>query len=136
MRTLVQATIKQVGQTITVKGWVQSRRDHGGLIFIDIRDHTGIAQLVIQPETAEAFKIAEQLRDEFVIEASGEVRERAEDLKNPHLETGSIEVKVNMLSILNRSEALPIQIHNEPRSASPQDAAAPASTCRTVSAGA
>jgi aspartyl-tRNA synthetase len=113
MRTLVQATIKQVGQTITVKGWVQSRRDHGGLIFIDIRDHTGIAQLVIQPETAEAFKIAEQLRDEFVIEASGEVRERAEDLKNPHLETGSIEVKVNMLSILNRSEALPIQIHNE-----------------------
>ena len=113
MRTLTKDTVGQVGQTITVKGWVQSRRDHGGLIFIDVRDHTGIAQLVIQPETAEAFGIAEQLRDEFVISASGLVRDRGEGLKNPNIPTGGIEIKVDQLSILNRAEPLPIQIHSE-----------------------
>src|SRR5688572_21916812 len=102
MRTLVKDTVGSAGQTVLVKGWVQSRRDHGGLIFIDIRDHTGIAQLVIVPETEESFKIAEQLRDEFVIQASGLVRERAEDLKNPNIETGGIEIKVEELKILNR----------------------------------
>ena len=71
MRTLATESIKQVGQTITTMGWVQSRRDHGGLIFIDLRDHTGLLQLVINPETAEAFKTAEELRDEFVIAATG-----------------------------------------------------------------
>jgi aspartyl-tRNA synthetase len=113
MRTLVQDSVNHVGENIAVKGWVQSRRDHGGLIFIDIRDHTGIAQLVIQPETAEAFANAEQLRDEFVISVSGEVREREENLKNPHLETGAIELKVTELTILNRAEPLPIQIHGD-----------------------
>jgi aspartyl-tRNA synthetase len=113
MRTLVQDSVNHVGENIEVKGWVQSRRDHGGLIFIDIRDHTGVAQLVIQPETAEAFAIAEQLRDEFVISASGSVHERDESLKNPHLATGSIEIKVTNLEILNRSEPLPIQIHGD-----------------------
>jgi aspartyl-tRNA synthetase len=78
MRTLVKDTVGAVGQTVTLKGWVQSRRDHGGLIFIDLRDHTGIAQLVIQPDDAESFTIAEQLRDEFVIKAEGTVREREE----------------------------------------------------------
>ncbi|HEX7633329.1 MAG TPA: aspartate--tRNA ligase [Candidatus Saccharimonadales bacterium] len=113
MRTLVQDTVQQIGQDVTVKGWVNSRRDHGGLIFIDVRDHTGVAQLVIQPDDPEAFKIAEQLRDEFVIEAGGTVRERDQNLKNPNIATGEIEIKVNMLSILNRSEALPIQIQGE-----------------------
>ena len=80
MRTLATQSIKQVGQTITAMGWVQSRRDHGGLIFIDLRDHTGLLQLVINPETAEAFKIAEELRDEFVIAATGTVAERDESL--------------------------------------------------------
>lgn len=113
MRTLVKDSVNHVGENIVVKGWVQSRRDHGGLIFIDVRDHTGIAQLVIQPETADAFAVAEQLRDEFVINASGEVREREENLKNPHLETGSIEIKVTGLTILNRAEPLPIQIQGD-----------------------
>lgn len=113
MRTLVQDSVNHVGENIEVKGWVQSRRDHGGLIFIDVRDHTGVAQLVIQPETPEAFAIAEQLRDEFVISASGDVHERDEALKNPHLATGSIEIKVTNLEILNRSEPLPIQIHGD-----------------------
>ena len=113
MRTLVKDTPRQTGQQVTVKGWVQSRRDHGGLIFIDIRDHTGIAQLVVQPEDAAAFANAEQVRDEYVIKAIGTVRERADDLKNPNIETGNIEIKVDELDVLNRSEPLPIQIHGE-----------------------
>lgn len=113
MRTLATATTSKTGQQAIVKGWVNSRRDHGGLIFIDLRDHTGVVQLVIQPDDAEAFKVAEQLRDEFVIEAAGEVRQRDDNLKNPNIETGSIEIKVNKLSILNRAAPLPIQIQGE-----------------------
>jgi aspartyl-tRNA synthetase len=109
MRTLATESINSVGQTITAMGWVQSRRDHGGLIFIDLRDHTGLLQLVINPETAEAFKLAEELRDEYVIAATGTVNERDENLRNPHLETGSVEVKVSDIRILNRAETLPIQ---------------------------
>lgn len=113
MRTYASATPKAIGQSVTVKGWVNSRRDHGGLIFIDLRDHTGIAQLVIQPETADAFTVAEQLRDEFVVSASGLVRERAENLRNPNISTGSIEIKIESLEILNRAEPMPIQIHGD-----------------------
>lgn len=109
MRTLITDTVSVVGQSVTVKGWVSSRRDHGGLIFIDVRDHTGIVQLVVSPEAAEAFKLAEEARDEFVIAATGEVRERDENLRNPHLPTGTIEVIVESITILNRSETLPIQ---------------------------
>ncbi|MGB4795979.1 MAG: aspartate--tRNA ligase [Candidatus Saccharimonadales bacterium] len=109
MRTLAAESIKQVGETITTMGWVQSCRDHGGLIFIDLRDHTGLLQLVINPETAEAFKTAEELRDEFVIAATGTVNERDENLRNPHLETGGVEVKVTEICILNRADTLPIQ---------------------------
>ena len=111
-RTFSKNAVGCIGKTITVKGWVNSRRDHGGLIFIDLRDHTGIVQLTIQPEAAQAFKIAEELRDEFVIAATGEVKERAEDLKNPNIDTGSIEIFVGEIKILNRSEALPIQVNS------------------------
>lgn len=113
MRQLVKEVISAIGETVTIKGWVQSRRDHGGLIFIDVRDHTGIAQLVINPDTAEAFNIAEQLRDEYVISATGTVVEREESLKNPKLASGSIEIKVTNLEILNRAAPLPIQISGE-----------------------
>ena len=113
MRSFAADTVNKIGQTVTVKGWVNSRRDHGGLIFVDVRDHSGVVQLVIQPEQSEAFKVAEQLRDEFVIAATGTVRERSEELKNPNIPTGSIEIKVDELTILNRSEPLPIQIHGE-----------------------
>jgi len=109
MRTLARDTVSKTGSELTVMGWVQSRRDHGGLIFIDLRDHTGLLQLVINPESAEAFKIAEELRDEYVIAATGQLSERSENLRNPHLETGNVEVKVNDIRILNRAETLPIQ---------------------------
>lgn len=109
MRTLTKDTPNQVGQELTVQGWVQSRRDHGGLIFIDLRDHTGLLQLVINPDTAEAFKLAETLRDEFVISATGTLNEREEGLRNPNLATGGVELKVSELQILNKSDVLPIQ---------------------------
>ncbi len=108
-RTYSSEAPQLVGQQISVSGWVHSRRDHGGLIFIDVRDHTGILQLVINPETPEAFGIAEQLRDEFVIRAEGMVREREGDLKNDKIATGGIEVAVESITILNRAETLPIQ---------------------------
>lgn len=106
------------GETTTVSGWVHTRRDHGGLIFIDLRDHTGIIQLVIQPEHTEAFELAGQLRDEFVISAVGRIKERDESLKNPNIETGAIEFVVDTIRLLNKSEALPIQVHNETMQAS------------------
>ena len=112
-RTLSTDVTDHVGKTATVKGWVASRRDHGGLIFIDVRDHTGITQLVIQPEAGAAFTTSEQLRDEFVVSATGEVQERAEHLKNPNIASGTVEIKVTDLKILNRAEPLPIQLSGE-----------------------
>src|ERR1700761_5955739 len=100
MRTFAADTVSKVGETVTLKGWVNSRRDHGGLIFIDLRDHTAVTQLAIRPEQGEAFKIAESLRDEFVISATGSVVEREEGLKNPNIATGGVEVKTDALEIL------------------------------------
>lgn len=109
MRTLSLDIPTQVGVEVTAEGWVQSRRDHGGLIFIDLRDHTGIIQLVIDPKTPEAFKIAESLRDEFVISATGNVARRAPELVNDKIPTGQVEIRVKELTILNKAETLPIQ---------------------------
>lgn len=111
-------TPAHTGERVTVAGWVHSRRDHGGLIFIDLRDHTGLVQLVLNPEQAAAFGVAEQLRDEFVVRASGVVTERGEGLKNPHIDSGDIEIVVDELDILNRSETLPIQPFSEDHQAS------------------
>jgi aspartyl-tRNA synthetase len=108
-RTVALEATKHVGETITAEGWVHTRRDHGGLIFIDLRDHTGLLQLVIQPETAEAFTLAEDLRDEFVISATGTVKEREGSLKNDKIATGGIELVVSDLRVLNRADVLPIQ---------------------------
>ena len=108
-RILAVKVSDEVGKNITVAGWVHSRRDHGGLIFIDLRDHTGLVQLVINPEQTEAFRLAESLRDEFVIRASGVVTERGEGLKNPNIASGNVEIVVENLEILNRAETLPIQ---------------------------
>lgn len=113
MRTLAQETPNQIGQELTVQGWVHNRRDHGGLIFIDLRDHTGLLQLVLHPEQAEAFTLAEGLRDEFVISATGTIKEREEGLKNPNIVTGTVELVVNELSLLNRSEPLPLPLFSE-----------------------
>ena len=113
MRKLANELKDCLGKTVEVAGWVNSRRDHGGLIFVDLRDHTGLIQLVITPDTPEAFALAEDLRDEFVISASGTVREREPELVNPHLETGTIELVVESLKLLNRSEPLPVNTHDD-----------------------
>lgn len=112
-RILADDAPAQLGKNITLSGWIHTRRDHGGLIFIDLRDHTGLIQLVIHPSTAEAFSTAEQLRNEYVISVNGQVKERSEGLKNPNIPTGSIEIVVESIRVLNQSEPLPVQIHDD-----------------------
>ena len=113
MRVLATDLHNFLKKQVTVEGWVNSRRDHGGLIFIDLRDHTGIIQLVITPETKDSFKLAESVRDEYVLKATGKLRERAPDLINPNIPTGTIEVVVNELILLNKSEPLPVNTHDD-----------------------
>lgn len=112
-RVLAIDTATKIQQQITVKGWVHTRRDHGGLIFVDLRDHTGLVQLVFHPDKATIFELAEGLRDEYVISATGQVVERADGLKNPNLDSGSIEIVVEDLEVLNQAQALPIQPFSE-----------------------
>lgn len=112
-RVLTVDTPTLTGQQAKVSGWVNSRRDHGGLVFIDLRDHSGVVQLVINPEAKEAFALAESLRDEYVITATGMVKEREEGLKNPHIQTGGIEIVVESIDLLNKSEPLPVNVHDD-----------------------
>src|SRR5438132_4705311 len=92
------------GRRVTVAGWADTRRDHGGLVFVDLRDHSGKVQLVINPERApEAAETAHEIRNEFVLQAEGEVVERAAEAVNPTLPTGEIELQVDTLRILSRS---------------------------------
>jgi aspartyl-tRNA synthetase len=105
---------EHVGQRLALAGWVARRRDHGGLVFIDLRDESGLAQLVINPERApEAAKIAHGIRNEFVVRAEGEVAARAPDAVNPNLPTGEVELQVDTLEILSSSPPLPFQLDEE-----------------------
>ena len=113
MRILSGELKTKLNEKVTVAGWVNSRRDHGGLIFIDLRDHQGIIQLVITPENQHAFSLAETLRDEFVISATGVIRERAADLKNPNIATGDIELVVEDIELLNRADTPPVNTHDD-----------------------
>jgi aspartyl-tRNA synthetase len=104
----------QIGTRVTVAGWVDTRRDHGGLVFVDLRDHTGKLQLVVNPERApDAQTAAHEIRNEFVIQAEGEVVARAPEAVNPNLPTGEVEVQVDTLRILSRSTPLPFQLDEE-----------------------
>jgi aspartyl-tRNA synthetase len=103
-----------VGARVAVAGWVDGRRDHGGLVFIDLRDESGVVQIVVNPERAPAaVSVAHELRNEFVIRAVGEVVARAPDLVNPNLATGEIEVQADELEILSGSVPLPFQLEDE-----------------------
>jgi aspartyl-tRNA synthetase len=105
---------EHVGQRVTVAGWADTRRDHGGLVFIDLRDHTGKLQLVVNPELApEAASVAHEVRNEFVLQAEGTVAARAADAVNPNLPTGDVEVQVDRLTIVSRSTPLPFQLDEE-----------------------
>lgn len=112
-RTLSSQVAGQVGHTISLAGWVHARRDHGGLIFIDLRDHMGLVQLVVNPDQAEAFATAENLRDEYVIRAQGRVTQRGPGLVNPAIASGEVEVIVTQIDLLNQADTLPIQPFSE-----------------------
>ena len=106
--------VDHVGERHTLAGWVARRRDHGGLIFIDLRDETGICQLVVNPERSpEAAKAAHAIRNEFVLQAEGEVVARAPEAVNPNLPTGEVEVQVDVLRVLSTAPPLPFQLDEE-----------------------
>jgi aspartyl-tRNA synthetase len=105
---------EHVGRRFALAGWAAKRRDHGGLVFVDLRDESGLAQLVINPERApEAAKVAHEIRNEFVLRAVGEVAARAPEAVNPNLPTGEVELQVDELEIVSRSEPLPFQLDEE-----------------------
>ena len=112
-RTLTVKTPRLIGQEIKVAGWVNTRRDHGGVIFVDLRDHTGLVQVVFNPDHDDIFHLAEGLRDEYCIAVTGTVRERGAGLENPHLATGQIELVASQLEILNRSDPIPVATRDE-----------------------
>ncbi|MDA0790483.1 MAG: aspartate--tRNA ligase [Proteobacteria bacterium] len=99
-----------IGESVDLFGWVHRRRDHGGVIFLDVRDHQGIVQVVFDPDTEESFALADQVRNEFVLHIQGRVRERDPEAVNPRMPTGKIEVLGKTLSILNRAETPPFQL--------------------------
>ncbi len=116
MRTHYNTEVSEndIGKEVRLCGWVNSRRDHGGVIFIDLRDKTGLVQLVCDPkDNEEAWKIADSIRDEFVLIASGKVRYRGEGLENPNLKTGKIEIIVQNLTIENKSLPMPFDLGDE-----------------------
>ncbi len=100
-------------QVITVCGWAQRRRDHGGVIFIDLRDASGLLQVVIDPDAKEAFAAAESVRNEFVLQITAKVRLRPEGTTNDNLPTGQVEVYATDVTVLNRAEPLPFQLDDE-----------------------
>jgi len=105
---------EDAGRRVTLAGWVNTRRDHGGLVFVDLRDASGVCQLVINPANApEAAETAHAIRNEFVLRASGEVVPRAPEAVNPNLPTGQVEVQVSELEIVSTSTVLPFQLDEE-----------------------
>ncbi len=106
-------TLDQLDQTIVLCGWAHRRRDHGGVIFIDLRDREGLVQVVCDPDRAETFKIAEEVRSEFVLKITGRVRARPEGTANPNLTSGAIEVLALEMEVLNASATPPFQLDDE-----------------------
>ena len=115
MRTVYcgNVTKDNLDQEVTLCGWVNRRRDHGGVIFVDLRDRSGIVQVVFDPDRPEIFQQAEHIRNEFVLQVRGKVRLRPEGTVNPDLPTGAVEVLANELTVLNKSETPPFQIDDE-----------------------
>ena len=101
------------GQEVTVAGWVHRRRDHGGVIFVDLRDREGLLQVVFDPDDPQLFSEAERLRSEFVIQVKGLVRDRPAGTVNTNLASGKVELLARQLTVLNRSEPLPFQLDEQ-----------------------
>ena len=103
----------QLGQPVTLCGWVHRRRDHGGVIFIDLRDREGLAQVVCDPDRPEMFAIGETLRNEFCIQIKGIVRERPAGTVNANLKSGAIEILCHEITVLNPSVTPPFQLDDD-----------------------
>jgi aspartyl-tRNA synthetase len=101
------------GQTVRLAGWAARRRDHGGVIFIDLRDHRGLVQVVVDPDRPEAFALAERVRSEYVLAITGRIRPRPAGTENPNLASGKVEVLCDSLELLNAAETPPFQIEDE-----------------------
>ncbi len=108
-----ELTADLVGQSVTLCGWVHRRRDHGGVIFIDLRDREGLAQVVFDPDRSDAFRIADRVRNEFVLRVSGKVRRRPEGTVNPNLRSGEVEVLAHEVEVLNASVPPPFQLDDD-----------------------
>ena len=102
-----------VGESVTLCGWVHRRRDHGGVIFIDLRDRSGLVQVVYDPDTVEAFASAEQVRPEYVLRVMGRVRKRPPGTLNPEMPTGAVEVLGKGLEVLNSARTPPFQLEED-----------------------
>src|SRR5436190_12728186 len=111
--TCGELTINNAGQPVKLMGWVDVRRDHGQLVFVDLRDREGITQIVFDASNAPVHDVAKTLRSEFVIEVAGNVRVRGEGLANPNLKTGAIEVEASQLTILSEAKTTPFPILDE-----------------------
>ena len=105
--------LKSVEETLTVKGWVNTRRDHGGVIFIDLRDHTGLVQVVFNPEQREIFEAAQAVRSEYVLEVCGTVKKRLDGTDNPEMSSGKVEIIAKDLTILNASKTTPFKVNDD-----------------------
>ena len=108
-----EVTKKHLGESVALCGWVHRRRDHGGVIFIDLRDREGLVQVVFDPDSAETFAIAESVRSEYVLRVEGTVRGRPEGTINPNMKTGEVEVLVSHIEVLNESETPPFPIESD-----------------------
>jgi aspartyl-tRNA synthetase len=104
---------KQLGATVTINGWVHRRRDHGGVIFIDLRDRAGLVQVVVDPDVADAFATAEHARSEYVLSITGLVRDRPQGTVNPNMISGEIEILAKQIEVLNESETPPFPVESE-----------------------
>jgi aspartyl-tRNA synthetase len=105
--------LEQVGEQVTLNGWVDARRDHGGLVFIDLRDRSGIIQVVFNPELSkESFHLAESVRGEYVVAVTGKVQARPQDTENPNLATGKVEIYAEQMEVLNTAKTTPFYIEN------------------------
>ena len=109
-RIFIEETPDKISESVKISGWVQTRRDHGKLIFIDLRDHSGLLQVVFAGQNAELWKIADKLRPEWVVSIEGLVKERPEKLKNSKIKTGNVELEAQNLEILNEAKTPPFEI--------------------------
>lgn len=112
-RFLVKDTAKHIGEKVRVCGWVNTRRAHGKILFIDLRDISGVLQVVFVPSNKEVYELAEKLRPEWVVEIIGQIVKRPENMVNPKIETGQVELSVESLKVLSESETLPLSIEGD-----------------------